>query len=455
MSFNAFWVTVSLFLASAAAECNTGQPAGVDLCSKIPIIGKGGWPVNWPLPLLKNISAKAGDGTAIRIDDIGITKVWIADCSLTGTKENLTVAAQSTGMKLRARSLSSGTPVEASVELGNCFAQALVCKKPPPTHSGKIHGKAHIEGDSLATAMQVGALPNVVWSPVSEEDNTLPMEVSTPDSPPDMFFHLMHPVIEALLNMGRSSSETFDWCSALAPIMHKSVQCTDTKICYLEDATNKVMGWLNLGHLPYELPKLFDVVVASGKAYADNPRITQIVSPTCSAKTSLPLAADVSASGIQVVLQVDIRVHICTLWVICHDLHPTTFATLTFPGTFAATVTQPEGLLSLRVSQSITEFDVDAHWDEFLLAATPGNSTQGALESCAKTLTKENATACDELAVEAAHQSLALELGHGNLGRGLRSTINDFVGMRIDGSPPPDVKVSFSTSNKDTLEIVV
>merc|ERR1719231_1964536 len=130
------------------------------------------------------------------------------------------------------------------------------------------------------------------------------------------------------------------------------------------------MGYLKLGSLPYQLPdKLFNVFVASGEAYVDNPRITQIISPECSAKTSLPLSADVTASGLQVVVQVDLRVHICVLWVICHDLHPTTFATLTLPGTFEATVTQPDGLLSLRVSQSLTEYDVDVKWDEFLLGA--------------------------------------------------------------------------------------
>merc|ERR1712159_640855 len=126
-----------------------------------------------------------------------------------------------------------------------------------------------------------------------------------------------------MLNLERSETATFDWCSALSPIMHKSVQCTNAKVCNLEGLANKVMGYMHMGSLPYELPKLFDVFVASGKAYADNPRITQIISPECSAKTSLPLSADTTASGLQVVVQVDVRVHVCVIWFICHDLHPT------------------------------------------------------------------------------------------------------------------------------------
>jgi len=444
MLFN--FLRVSFLVASALADCNTGAPAGIDLCSKIPLIGEGGWPVSWRIPLLKNISAEASDGSRIRLDEITITKVWIGKCSLTGTKENLTAAAETVGMELRAT--SSGAQVQAKVEIGNAMVQALRCLKPDPSHSGKMHGKFHAEGDTLASTIEVSALPKVLWSPASEDQALVPTVSASLDAD-NWLFHLVHPVIEAMLNSERSATATFDWCSALAPIMHKSVQCTDAKVCNMETLANKALNYMNMGSLPYKLPKLFDYWVASGDAYADNPRITKIISPTCLAKTSLPLAADVTSSGLQVVLQIDIRVHVCVLWVICHDLHPTTFATITLPGDLAATVTQAEGLGSLRVSQSLTEYAVDATWDEFLLGGTLGNSPADDLQNCAKTLSKDNATACDALAIEVAHESLALELGHGNLGVGLRSTIVDFVGLQMDGAVPPSSKVSISISNAE------
>eukprot|EP00929_Paragymnodinium_shiwhaense_P033438 TRINITY_DN18364_c0_g1_i1.p1 TRINITY_DN18364_c0_g1~~TRINITY_DN18364_c0_g1_i1.p1 ORF type:complete len:327 (+),score=97.04 TRINITY_DN18364_c0_g1_i1:461-1441(+) len=324
------------------------------------------------------------------------------------------------------------------------------------------NGNLHAEGDTLMTAIEVAALPKIAWSPVSEaEEAQRVAQVSSADSVSDWLFQLAHPVIEAMLNLERSAHATFDWCTALSPVLSKSVECTSAKYCNLESVANKVMGYLKLGSLPYELPKLFDVFVASGKAYADNPRITKIVTPKCSAKTSLPVAADVSASGLQVVLQIDIRVHVCVLWFICHDLHPTTFATITLPGTFSARVTQPDGLLSLRVEQAITEFAVDAKWDEetmLLSAATrmtdSDNPTADALEKCAKTLSKANATACDSLAVKLAHENLALELSTGNLGTGIRSSIMDFVGLQIDGAGLPNAQISIS-SGSDDAEFVI
>merc|ERR1711871_104936 len=128
-----------------------------------------------------------------------------------------------------------------------------------------------------------------------------------------------------------------------------------------------------MGGLPYA-KKLVDNWASTVWAYVDHPRITEIISPKCSAKASLPpLAVDVTASGLQVVVQLDVKVHISVIG-IPHTVYPTTFATMTLPGTFKAAVTQPQGLASLKVSQSFQEWTVDARWDS-MVGAPLNNST--------------------------------------------------------------------------------